>query len=200
MFRQTELGAEQRLRCGSTETHDEFWVDHGDLFFEPRVTGADLSGVRPLVDPALPAHLEAEMIHGVRDVHRRTIDPNPFERVIEDAARGPHEGMPGLVLPVAGLFPDEHEPGVSSALAEHGLRRVLPQIAVPTIRSLPAKALYGHASGSTADAGLMWFTASDVSVSFVSLSSSSVCCSSCAASSRPRVSAYVRAVPYAAIS
>jgi hypothetical protein len=42
--------------------------------------------------------------------------------------RRPHERLAGKILLVAGLFADQHHSGSLRAFAEHGLRRVLPEM------------------------------------------------------------------------
>jgi hypothetical protein len=60
------------------------------------------------VDPALPARLPLEVLHSVRDINLRSIDPRFFERAIQDFSRGSHEWFTGKVFLVARLFAEEH--------------------------------------------------------------------------------------------
>ena len=79
------------------------------------------------MQPPLAARLELEVLHRVRDVGARAIYARLLQRLVEQLAGRPEEGLSDKVFLIAGLFANEHEVGVRRPLAEHGLRRVLPQ-------------------------------------------------------------------------
>jgi hypothetical protein len=61
------------------------------------------------MDPALAAVLVPEMLDGVRQVDRTSIDAGALERLVENAARGTNEDLAFAIFDVAGLLPDQHE-------------------------------------------------------------------------------------------
>jgi hypothetical protein len=61
---------------------------------------------RLLVQAALAAQLEFEMLNGVGDIYEPAIDPGFFERAVEQFASGPDERTPRDVLLVARLLAD----------------------------------------------------------------------------------------------
>jgi hypothetical protein len=70
----------------------------------------------------------------VRDVHLGPIDPGAFERSIEQSACRTDEGATLHVLPISGLFADQHHLGGRRSLAEHGLRGIEIQVTTLTAR------------------------------------------------------------------
>ena len=57
------------------------------------------------------------------------VDAGILERLVEELPGGPDERLPGLVLLVAGLLPDEHGLCTLASLAENGLRSALVEVA-----------------------------------------------------------------------
>jgi hypothetical protein len=74
------------------------------------------------VQATFAARLPLEVLHHVGDVDLLAIDPRLLQRVVEELAGRSHEGMPLLVLLIAGLLADEHDLAPRRALAKHGLR------------------------------------------------------------------------------
>ncbi len=74
------------------------------------------------------------MFDGVGHVHRLAIDTCRLEGLVEHDTCGSDKGLTGDVLFVARLLTDEDHLRRPAALAEHGLRRVLPQIAGSALR------------------------------------------------------------------
>src|SRR5215813_12218531 len=68
VLRDPELVAEDRLRGGGAEAHEHVRFDQSQLRFEPRAAGVELRGPRRLVDAALAALLELEVLDRVGDV------------------------------------------------------------------------------------------------------------------------------------
>src|SRR4051794_31370667 len=127
-----ERVAEQRL--GRDRAHDDqrLGADHAQLRLEPWVTGADVARVGTLVDAALPAFLEPEVLDRVGEVDVRAVDAGALERLVELAPRRADERMALVVLAVAGRLADEHRARRLPALAEDRLRRVLVEITPAT--------------------------------------------------------------------
>src|SRR5262249_59755234 len=96
--------------------------DRVELRLEPRPASPHLALPRLLVDPPLAALLEREVLHRVRHVDARPVEPGLGERVVEHAARRPDEGPPLPVLVVPRLLPYHDDAGRGVALAEDGLR------------------------------------------------------------------------------
>lgn len=61
------------------------------------------------------------MLDRIREIHGGPVDPGFLEALVEDPARGPHEGLPRQVLAVAGLFTHQDDVGVTRSLTEDGL-------------------------------------------------------------------------------
>src|SRR4051794_36140937 len=129
-----ELLAEQRLRGGGAEADEDLRLHDCQFLVEPRMAGGDLGPRGLLVDAALAAGGPLEVLHGVRDVSGRAVDAGLLERLVEHAAGRADEGLPRLVLLVAGLLADEDDPGAGRALAEDDLRPGLPEGAGAALR------------------------------------------------------------------
>src|SRR6187399_2706877 len=84
---------DQRLGGGCAETHDNPWVEHGDLSIEPRTARADLAGLRLRMDTALAPWLPFEMFHDVSDVDPLARNPSLLQSILEHTARGPNKRM-----------------------------------------------------------------------------------------------------------
>ena len=70
--------------------------------------GFDLALAGRLVEPALAARLELEVLHRVGYVHARAIDAGFGERPVEELSRRADERTPCEIFLVAGLLPHEH--------------------------------------------------------------------------------------------
>src|SRR4029079_12209686 len=101
----------------------------GELRLEPAMARVDLHRVRLRVEAPLAAWLPLEVLHRVRDVDVVLRDACLLERGVEDPPRGSDERMALLILLIARLLADEHEPRVRRAFAEDRLRGVLVQMA-----------------------------------------------------------------------
>src|ERR1041384_466436 len=89
--RDAELRADHCLRGGRSETDDGARFYDVDLGLQPRAAGADLRGVRLLVDATFPARLPFEMLDDVSDVDGRPIDAGLGERFVEESPGGADE-------------------------------------------------------------------------------------------------------------
>src|ERR1700704_1939214 len=127
----TEVAAEQRLRGGGAQEHEEVGLHHRDLGIEPGATGVDLGGIGLLVQATLALWLPFEVLDGVGDIDAAAIDPRLLERLVEDTSGGADERFAFLVLAIARLLSDEHDLGVLGAFAEDGLGAGLVEVAGP---------------------------------------------------------------------
>ena len=74
------------------------------------------------------AGYEFEMFHGVGDVDLLAVDAGFLQCPVEHQPGGSDERFAGKVFLVAGLLADQHDLGMLRAFAEHGLRRILPEM------------------------------------------------------------------------
>jgi hypothetical protein len=68
------------------------------------------------------------MFHYIRHIHFCSIDSCLGQRLIQQFSRRPDKRMTSPILLIAGLFADEHDPGVGCSFAENCLRRILPEV------------------------------------------------------------------------
>jgi hypothetical protein len=141
LLRDPEGAAEQGLRSRRAERHQDARLHDRQLGLEPRPAGCDLGRIRPLVDAALATRRPLEVLHDVRDVRESALDACVLERTVEQAACRPNERPALDVLLIPGLLADKHDLGGRFALAEHGLRRVAPEVARATVRGRLAQGL-----------------------------------------------------------
>src|SRR5262245_6112557 len=135
-------------RRGGAETHEHLGLDRPQLLVEPGPARLDLVLSRALVDAALAALLTfpLEVLHRIRDVDTPSLHARLLERLVEETARWPHEGTSRQVLLVARLLAHEHHARRLAALAEHGLRGPLVEVAGGARRGFPAQ----HGEGQPA--------------------------------------------------
>jgi hypothetical protein len=68
------------------------------------------------------------MLHGVRDINVIACQPHFLQRIIEQPARGTHEGTPLLILFIPRNFAEQYQRRPPRAFAKHDLRRILIQV------------------------------------------------------------------------
>src|SRR5262249_24004160 len=132
--RDPELVAENHLRGGGTEADEHVRLDQRQLRFEPRAAGAEFRSPRRLVDAALAALLDLEVLDGVGDVELLARQTGFGERLLQHLTRRPDERRTLPVFVVSRLLADEDDAGAGRASAEHGLRRVAIEIAALAMR------------------------------------------------------------------
>ena len=135
------------MRGGRAEQTEHVRLHHGELTVPPLAARRDLLLVGLLVQPHFAAarRRELEVLHGIGDVDNRAIDARFFERVVEDPPGRADERPAFPVLLIAGLLAHQHQRGTGRPLAEHRLRRRLPEIAVLAARRLHAQVVEaGH--------------------------------------------------------
>src|SRR5262249_51708792 len=91
--------------------------------------GVELGGPWRLVNAALAALLELEVLDRVGDVKLLARQTGLGERLVEDLARGPDERRTLKIFLVSRLLADEHDARVGCAATEHGLGRGAVEIA-----------------------------------------------------------------------
>ncbi len=103
-------------------------IPNDDFSTSPRCLLTRKAG--PITDCAAVAPRRTSiLLDGVRDVDPPPVDARLVERPLQETPRRPDKGLALQVLLVPGLLADEHHPGVLSALPEHGLGRLCPQVA-----------------------------------------------------------------------
>src|SRR5262249_52620448 len=143
-----ELGTKQRARRGRSQAHDQLRRDGADLPFQPLIACRQLLLRRGLVHAPLAARLPFEMLDGVGDIRSAAVDVCLFHRAIQYAASRTDERPPGFVFFVAGLFSHEDDSGMIAAFPENRLRRMGPERAGTTARSLLAQACERWSGGA----------------------------------------------------
>src|SRR5256886_2673102 len=84
---QPEVGAEDRARRRRAEAHEHLGLDRRDLRLHPRAAGRELAEARRLVDAALAALDELEVLDRVRHVEALAAEAHLGQRPVEHLAR-----------------------------------------------------------------------------------------------------------------
>src|SRR4051794_39199441 len=90
--------SEDREDRGGTHWHQDLRLHCPDFSFEPWIARANLHSARLLVQAALAALFELEVLYGICHVHEITIDTGLHKRSVEEFAGGPNEGFPLLIF------------------------------------------------------------------------------------------------------
>src|SRR5688572_27117056 len=131
-FRDGYHASEQTARRGRAERHGNLRPYDRALLVEPPFAALDLVGVRLLVQSALAARRELEVLHGIGDEGLSARNAGIGERAIEQFSGRPDERPAGEVFLVARLLADQHRARTARALAWHRLA------GVPIERAAPA--------------------------------------------------------------
>lgn len=123
---QAESAAEHDLRGDRAQAHDVARAHALQLALQPLQAGRHFRRVCALVQAALAAQLELEVLDHVGHVHRAPIDADLGQHLVEQMAGRADERAPLTILAIAGLLADEEQFRVGGAFAEHGLRRLAP--------------------------------------------------------------------------
>ena len=116
------FSGESQDRCRAERDHDP-WMHESQLLLQPPSVVLDLACRRLLVDAALSALLELEVLDGIGDVDPMSIDPGIRHRPIEQLARRSHERPALPILLVTRLLADERDRGADGPLAQNRARR-----------------------------------------------------------------------------
>ena len=132
---QTELGADDHPGRGGAEDPEHLRPDDFQLGLEPRPARGDLRRARRLVDAALAALGELEVLHGVRDVHVLTVQSDLDQRPVEHLAGRTDEGRALAIFLITGLLADQHDARSGRTTAEDRLGGVAEEIAALAARA-----------------------------------------------------------------
>src|SRR6266567_1011279 len=115
---------EQAAGGGGPQGDHEFRLDDRALEIVPPPAAFDLVGVRPLVQPALAAQLELEMLHRVGDEHLVAVESRVRQGPVQHTACRSDERLAGDVLVGSRLLADQHQCRRSRALPGNDLRGI----------------------------------------------------------------------------
>src|SRR5437660_5996205 len=127
-----EAAAQERFAGGRAEHDERLGGDRLELGVQPWPAGVDLEPFRSLVQPALPALLEREVLDDVCDVDVSAIDADGLERLVQLAPGRADERLALAILAVARLLADHHHACPFQALAEDRLGGAPPEVAAAT--------------------------------------------------------------------
>jgi hypothetical protein len=125
--------AQHATRRSRSERDDHLGLDDCSLQVLPPAATVDLVGIWPFVEPALATHFMFEVLHGVGDKHRFSIDARVGESPVQHASRRANERQSGEVFLITRLFTDQHHRRVSGAFSRNRLSCLLVKWATPTL-------------------------------------------------------------------
>jgi len=108
---------------GGPECDHELGVHEFQLPVQPPAVVPDLACRRLLVDAALSALLELEVLDGIGDVDVASVEAGVRHRPLQELAGGAHERPALPVFLVAGLLADEGDRSADRAFAQDRTRR-----------------------------------------------------------------------------
>jgi len=117
----------------------------GALGPQPRAACLHVRHGGLVVDTARASPLEAEVLHGVGEVHAVALDAGLSQRRVERPPGRADERLPRAVLAIAGLFAHEHQRRPLAALGEDHLRRVSPELTPAASGGRPSQVVHGAA-------------------------------------------------------
>src|SRR4051794_35297269 len=82
-----------RLRCRGPKTNQNLGTDDCEFLFKPRPAGPDFPCARLLVNPALPALFELEMLPPIRHKCIGTVNPRFPQSPIKESTRRPDKRL-----------------------------------------------------------------------------------------------------------
>ena len=127
LARDPEAWTEKRLGRGRTKTNQNIRFNDPQFGFEPRPTSRDISRAGFLVDAALSPPFPFEMLHRISDIDGLSVDPDFFQRSIQDLPRWPDKRFAAQIFLIARLFPEEHQSWSRPSFAEDSLGCLLVQ-------------------------------------------------------------------------
>src|SRR2546430_7348452 len=110
-----EIGGDDRARRRRAEADEHLGLDRRDLGLHPGAAGRELAQPRRLVDAALAALDELEVLDRVRDVEPLPVQAHLDQRAVEHLARRANERRALQILLIAGLLADEDDAGIGGA-------------------------------------------------------------------------------------
>ena len=133
--------SDQAARRGRAERHDHLRLHDRALLIEPPLAALDLVGVRLLVQPALAARLELEVLHRIGDEGLVARNAGIGERPIEQLPAGPTNGLPARSSLSPGCSPTSIDARMARPLARHRLGGVRGRAGSAGTRFRPRAAL-----------------------------------------------------------
>src|SRR2546427_10786776 len=137
---QAEIGGDDRARRRRAEADEHLGLDRRDLGLHPGAAGRELAQTRRLVDAALAALDELEVLDRVRDIEPLPVQPHLDQRAVEYLARRADERRALQILLIAGLLADEDDAGIGCGPAAHRLGRGAVEGAAPAAGPPPPPA------------------------------------------------------------
>lgn len=122
-----EFGPEQGFGRGRAQADQHLGFDQIDLGLQPGQARTNLASIGRLVQPPTAASLPLEVLDHVGDIRVVALDAGALQRLVEQAAGRPHEGLAGDVLAVARHLADQHQASILPTFTKDGLRAALPQ-------------------------------------------------------------------------
>src|SRR3989441_8046559 len=144
---QAEIGGDDRARRRRAEADEHLGLDRRDLGLHPGAAGRQLAQARRLVDAALAALDELEVLDSVRDVEPLPVQAHRDQRAVEHLARRADERRALQILLIAGLLADEDDAGIGGAAPQDPLGRVTVEVAAPAAGPRPAQLRQPPATG-----------------------------------------------------
>lgn len=129
VLRDLEGSAEDRLSGRGAQTDEHLRPHNRQLRVEPWPARGDVRHRRFAMDTSLPARFPTEVLDCVGDVDLVAIEPGVGEASVEQLPGWTDERMALEVLTVTRLLTDDHHPSRGGALAEHGLRAEVVEVA-----------------------------------------------------------------------
>ena len=125
VFGDAEGRTEEGLRGGGSQADDQAGPNGLHFGVQPGAAGGDFAGAGLLMNAALAARFPLEVLDGVGDISRVTIDAGLLQAAVEETAGGTNKRVAFDVFAVAGLLADQDEGGTGLAFTEDGLGGVL---------------------------------------------------------------------------
>ncbi len=134
VLRDPEGVTEDRAGGGGAEADQDVRMDRRQLGFEPRAAGRQLGRSRRLVDPALAALLELEVLDRVGDVDSLAVEADLGQRPVEHLAGRADERRAMPVFLISRLLTHEYDARVGRPAAEDRLGGVTVEVAAGAAR------------------------------------------------------------------
>jgi hypothetical protein len=118
--------AGERAQSRGAERNYDQRLHAVNLAFQPDMTGIDLAGGRPFMEPPFAPRFPLEVLDRVGDEQIFSLKSSRRNRLFQHATRGTSERMTANVLLVARLFAYQHDFRSNRAFTLDNLGRVFP--------------------------------------------------------------------------
>jgi hypothetical protein len=119
--RDPEAWTEKRLGRSRTKANQNIRFNDPQFSFEPRPTSRNISRAGFLVDATLAPRFPFKMFYRISDIDRFSVDPDFFQRSIQNLPRWSDKGFPAQIFLIARLFTEKHQGRPFPSFAEDGL-------------------------------------------------------------------------------